>query len=116
MGVRVFCGSTGGEGNGGEGRMWRWGRWWRQGEGGERVMGRGETRRRRRQQVSGKRNGLEICGKERNGREGLKLKWSAFKNSFCKIVFEMFIILTKLSPLYKRIWFFDDRRKYCHKK
>ena len=50
---------------------------WFQGEGGERVMGRGETRRRRRQQVSGKRNGLEICGKERNGREGLKLKWSA---------------------------------------
>ena len=37
LGVRVFCGSTGGKGF-----------LWFQGEGGERVMGRGERRRRRR--------------------------------------------------------------------
>ena len=80
LGVRVFCGSTGGKGF-----------LWFQGEGGERVMGRGERRRRRRQQASGEMNRPEIygemnehdiCGKKRNGREGLKIKMARIQRRF----------------------------------
>ena len=51
---------------------------------------------------------------KKNGREPyIKLKLLTFKDGSATTVFEIFIIFTILSPLYKRKWLLNDRCRYC---